>query len=184
MAEQPTSNEPIRLTQEELVRLELKGKDQAISGYDTILWKIRSGYVVVLYGIFSVLAALLGGRGLDAIPASDRVRFFGVALLLTWGFSICAALIDFKFLISKHRVIADRDLLIDLALALAACQDINRAKLRELLHNSGEARKKNIGRNLHLGSAWPAVVLYAITPIAVSVLYAAFGSRLGATGEL
>jgi hypothetical protein len=39
-----------RLTPAKLVEAELEGKFKAIAGYDDILWKIRAGYLAVVYG--------------------------------------------------------------------------------------------------------------------------------------
>jgi hypothetical protein len=49
------SNVPSKLTSDELIRLELRGKLLAIERYDSMLWKIRSGYVVVLYGSLTIV---------------------------------------------------------------------------------------------------------------------------------
>jgi hypothetical protein len=45
--EQPST---AKLTRDELILFELRGKNIAIGRYDTILWRIRSGYLIVVYG--------------------------------------------------------------------------------------------------------------------------------------
>ena len=46
------------LAREELIRAELDGKLKAIAGYDEILWKIRAGYVGILYGSLAIIRPL------------------------------------------------------------------------------------------------------------------------------
>ncbi len=57
--EQPQESERAELTLDELIRSQLQGKTRSLGQYDAILWKLRSGYVVVLYG---VLTDYLGKR--------------------------------------------------------------------------------------------------------------------------
>jgi hypothetical protein len=40
----------IRLTVPELIKAEITSKKDALRRYDDIIWRIRSGYVVILYG--------------------------------------------------------------------------------------------------------------------------------------
>ena len=51
--------EESKLSLDDIVTIELEGKSAAISGYDEILWKIRSGYASILYGSVAVLSALV-----------------------------------------------------------------------------------------------------------------------------
>jgi hypothetical protein len=76
---------PPKLTSDELIRAELRGKFLAIERYDSMLWKIRSGYVVVLYGALTILG-VGGTSGLIAMPSADRNRMLFAAVLLVWGF--------------------------------------------------------------------------------------------------
>ncbi len=107
MAENKTSlNVPRSITLEELIWAELQGKDTAIERYDSILWKIRSGYVTILYGAISLLGS--------AISLLDREiqSLSWLVLALIWGFSICAFIIDYGFLKSKFQVVIAKDRLV------------------------------------------------------------------------
>ncbi len=42
---------------QDLINSELQTKSTAIHGYDAILWKIRSGYMVVWYGALSLVSS-------------------------------------------------------------------------------------------------------------------------------
>lgn len=52
-AEPPQTHGKPLLERDELVRQALDGKLQAIAGYDSILWKIRSGYLAILTSRFN-----------------------------------------------------------------------------------------------------------------------------------
>ncbi len=104
MAENKTSwKVPRDITLDDLVCSELQGKDMAIERYDSILWKIRSGYVTILYGAISLLGGAISllGREVERLP--------WLALALIWGFSICAFIIDHGFLRSKIQVVIAKD---------------------------------------------------------------------------
>jgi hypothetical protein len=127
------------LSEDELIRLELNGKDKAVFAYDSVLWKIRSGYAVILYGSIGLVFAFV-----STDEGSAPVQTFAVVSILIAGFSFFAFLLDYKFLESKLRVVQDRDRLIDLCIEHARQGPLGapeRAELQQLLHNSGESRK-------------------------------------------
>jgi len=70
-----------RLTSEELIHFELQGKFQAVARYDSMLWKIRSGYAVVLYGAL----VIVGGTEFNISSILGNSRFLIAAILLIWG---------------------------------------------------------------------------------------------------
>jgi hypothetical protein len=87
--EMPEDNESAsgdsgKLTRAKLISSELEGKLKAISGYDDMLWKIRSGYVAILYGIPAIFLGTEGVPNLKELMAdSGRALFI---LLLLGGF--------------------------------------------------------------------------------------------------
>lgn len=60
------------ITPDELIRSALDGKPQATSGYDAILWKIRAGYVAILYGALGLLLNKDGDIPHFQGPSRDR----------------------------------------------------------------------------------------------------------------
>lgn len=159
-----------KLSCDELIRLELKGKFLAVERYDSILWKIRSGYILVLYGALT----LLGGTGLNIAPSPDSNRVLRAVLMLVWGFSVCGLTIDLGFLLSKLRVVADTNALYDLALDSATGKiDLKTEdkKLRDLLQISGESAKPVKWPTLWNALRW-VILLYLVTPIFGTVIYA------------
>ena len=89
------------LTRDGLIQIGLEGKDKAIAAYDEMLWKIRTGYAAVLYGIFTLVVSL--GDKTKWLFSIEKAGL--VAVTLITGFTICAAALDFSFLRSKFRVI-------------------------------------------------------------------------------
>ena len=162
---------PPKLTSDELIRAELRGKFLAIERYDSMLWKIRSGYVVVLYGALAILG---GTSGLIAMPNADRNRMLFAAVLLVCGFSLCGLAVDFFFLRAKFRVVNDANELTDLALRVATGKTTIEAeydRLQELLRNSGERPEKVRGELFY--DAWVSIIwIYITSPLlTIAVLY-------------
>jgi hypothetical protein len=165
---------PPKLTSDELIRAELRGKFLAIERYDSMLWKIRSGYVVVLYGALTILG---GTSGLIAMTDPDRNRMLLAAVLLVCGFSLIGLVVDFFFLRAKFRVVNDTNDLWDLALRVATGKTTIEAEeaeyntLRDLLHISGEKPVKVYGAQFY--DAWVSVIwIYLSSPLlAAAVLY-------------
>jgi hypothetical protein len=159
----------------EPIRQALKDKLQAIAGYDAILWKIRTGYLLVLYG---ALGLTLGTGGLGEVGdlANNPARSMTV-LSLIWAFSVAAFLVDFGYIRKKLKVIVARDELVKLWIRQEHDQ---MEKLQFLLRISGEAelpagdlfpgarRQYRKQRNWNL--FWITLWLYFITPVIATVL--------------
>lgn len=158
-----------RLTCDELIRAELTGKFSAVERYDSMLWKIRSGYVVVLYGGL----AILGGTGLNISTILGNTRFLIATLILIWGFSFCGFFIDVGFSRSKLRVVVASNQLYTLALQFALGKrqyEQEYDALRVLLENSGESLRKVPGDLLWNTVRW-LMPLYFGTPVVGTVIY-------------
>lgn len=141
------------VTLDTLVKDELDGKSVAIASYDEMLWKIRSGYAVLLYGSVGVIAGLVNEEVLDL----NAYTFLAVGVLVA-GFSLCGALIDYSFMNSKLRVVAYRDKLVEFAHGKAVTQtwEQDSSELLECLKNSGE-RKDPIDWSKRTGRLRPSI---------------------------
>jgi hypothetical protein len=126
-----------RLTPAKLVEAELEGKFKAIAGYDDILWKIRAGYLAVVYG---ALGLLVGTKDSAVIVDAFKLPPFWapliVALLLVFGLSIAAFFVDFGYLRKKLKVIAAKDALVRFTVER---EEIDQKHIGFLLRISGEA---------------------------------------------
>lgn len=78
----------------ELIKVELSGKNIATGRYDEILWKIRSGYLVVLAGTLGFFVSK--GTSLELTPE--------IITIIIW-FSLVAWLIDINFRRRQLRVV-------------------------------------------------------------------------------
>lgn len=138
----------------ELIRLEFDGKNAALGRYDTILWQVRSGYVIVLYGALGLLLK----DGLK--PDHPGIQI----VLLVCGFSALAYAMDLAFRIRQLRVVKAYNLLVDLALKHSSGEQVDMDLLRDLLYLAGESRTP-----IDHGAVWRAVMLifafYAFTPV-------------------
>lgn len=140
-----------RLTPAKLVEAKLEDKSKAIAGYDDILWKIRAGYLAVVYG---ALGLLVGAKESEIIVDVFKLPPLWapliVALLLIFGFSIAAFFVDFGYLRKKLKVIAAKDALVRFTVER---EEINRKYLGFLLRISGEARVEDFAGHKFLEDA-------------------------------
>jgi hypothetical protein len=135
-----SKNEP-KLTHAELIKMEISGKNRAQAGYDSILWKVRSGYAIILYGALSLIVTSIDRKVIILTPIKIAIIFS----ILILGFSVFIALIDYHFLKCKLRVVDANNKLMDIALQLSIGQELSdedRIRLSQLLHNSGESLTK------------------------------------------
>jgi hypothetical protein len=163
----------------ELIRSALEAKLRAIGGYDDILWKIRAGYIAILYG---ALALLLGTQGISSFCAIVGDRNLSLSLLiLIAGFSAAAVLVDLAYKRKKLKVIVSRDFLMRVAYD-HVCE--SHGQLKALLQISGEASVSDIRLFHPQGDATRAyfrkcasnfiliqLPLYSITPILAIVIH-------------
>jgi len=134
------------VTIDRLVLDELDGKAMAITGYDESLWKIRSGYAVLLYGSVGLVVGLVDTS--QGGPSSNILCAVGLLIL---GFSVFGFCMDYSFMVSKLRVVNHRDELIRLAYEKA--ENGNWGTKEDLivsLINAGE-RKESIDWNQRVG---------------------------------
>jgi len=122
-----------------LVLDELDGKAAALSGYDESLWKIRSGYAVLLYGSVGLVVGLVDKNFPDV--SSSILCAVG---LLVLGFSVFGAFMDYSFMVSKLRVVTHRDILMSLAYdkAVSGSWSVSKEQLLDSLKNSGERKQR------------------------------------------
>jgi len=133
-------DQDFRVTIDHLIRYELDGKGNAIARYDDMLWKIRSGYAVFLYGAVGLIAGLVN----EGIVNLGTATAASISVLI-FGFSAFAALLDYSFMRSKLRVVGYRDKLTVIAFNMAKSDfsdTENYGELIECLKNSGERRDK------------------------------------------
>lgn len=153
-------------TVEELIRSQLAGKAKALELYDAILWKIRAGYLTVLYALLTVLS----GKEFQLAELIGPQRKIDFLFYTAVSFSSCAFLLDLKFLFAKHKVVQARNRLSDCAYDLASQKKGGgQGELKRLLHLSGESPGLPKLRLFWAGN-WPIVLYYFITPALVTLL--------------
>ena len=148
-----------------LVKGELDGKAGAIGRYDEMLWKIRTGYAVLLYGAIGIVAGLVNQK---AVSLDSRVAWIAVVLIV--GFTVFGALLDYLFMAAKLRVVKYRDRLTELAWLRAMSKQLTEDENRQLLEclkNSGE-RHERTDWSQRVGRSVP-VIYYGGTGLLCSV---------------
>ena len=106
---------------------ELEGKNRAIHAYDSILWKVRTGFLTLIFAGFGII---LSGLIKDGVDISRAQQYLFVMLLVSSGLSISAIIIDINYLNRKFRVIRHLNKLLKVASTLDA--NPNEEKLKEL----------------------------------------------------
>ena len=149
MSTQNSSSQEKKLTSNELIRSGLNDQIKAIAGYEGIIWKIRTGYVVVLYGALTLVLGKEIPPGSQSIV--NNLNQSLTVLPLVIGLSLSVFLIDFGYVRKKLKFVVAREMLIELA-----CEDhINledksdREKLKRLLHIAGETLPKKLPERGH-----------------------------------
>lgn len=161
------------LTSEQLIRSGLDDQARAIAGYEGVIWKIRSGYIVVLYG---TLTLILGEEGVPNVCAISHNFSQSVALFsLIFGLSLSVFLIDFGYVRKKLKFVVAREELVELACRLDF--DIRdqrvRDKLKKLLHVAGETRPAKLSKEARAeykekrkwNLFWILLPVYLTTPV-------------------
>jgi len=96
---------------EKLVLAEIQGKNQAIHAYEDIVWKIRGGFLTLLFGGWSILLTGLSqakeGVAVDYQPLAWGLFLFSV------GLAFGARYLDRSYIRRKFRVITALNRLID-----------------------------------------------------------------------
>ena len=126
------------LTSERLITSGLADQVSAIAGYESVIWKLRVGYVLVLNG---ALALALKGSG-NPLEILSNLRYSHPLFGIVVGISLTFFLIDFGYVRKKLKFVVARELLIDLACSQNFDPRDSRVKecLKEILHIAGESR--------------------------------------------
>lgn len=126
------------LASEQLITSGLADQVRAIAGYESVIWKLRVGYVVVLNG---ALALVLKGSG-NPLEILSNLKYSNPLFAIVFGISLTFFFIDFGYVRKKLKFVVARELLIDLA-----CQpDFDPRSpgvkncLKDILHIAGETR--------------------------------------------
>ena len=114
----------------ELLKVELPGKKVAMGRYDEILWKIRSGYLVVL----------AGALGFFVTKGSPLTLTYEMLAIILW-FSLVAWVIDISFRRRQLRVVkAYNELLSSAIKNLPEEEGLKNIEVK-LFHISGEKQE-------------------------------------------
>lgn len=157
----------------ELISAELDGKLKAIAGYDEILWKIRAGYVGILYGS---LALIIGtGEKLDLQTMINEPAQIIMLVLLIYGFSLSSYFVDKAYFAKKLKVIAIRDLLTKLTINNTVETMGDPSKLLAISGELEVAELPNQAREHFNKIFWKGIFrelfpIYATAPIIMSLI--------------
>jgi hypothetical protein len=133
-----TSSPHETLTSEELIISGLTDQVKAIAGYESVIWKLRVGYVLVLNG---ALALVLKGSG-NPLDILSNLKYSHPLFAIVCGISLTFFFIDFGYVRKKLKFVVARELLIDLACTPDFDPRSPEVKncLKDILHIAGETR--------------------------------------------
>ena len=152
-------SEDCQITIDSLIKDELEGKSNAIGIYDSMIWKIRTGYAIFIYGSAGIIVGLIS----KDIISFDSTTALSLCILIS-GFSGFALVFDYSFIRSKLRVVKYRDKLTELAFKKTKEGDLSSSEWRYLLKclkNSGELKERMIW--FGLAAFWRPIIYYAGT---------------------
>jgi hypothetical protein len=178
MSERTSDSKDTELvTVAELVKSALDATLTAIAGYDAILWRIRAGYLAVLYGSLGLILGKTSSPDLQALAANLPKAVAAITLISC--FSLAAFLIDYGYLRKKLKVVVARDELVGYLLGKEGSD--RAGKLRFLLRISGEAEvaakdlfpiaHSEYLRQRNWNLRWITLWLYGTAPVVSILLY-------------
>lgn len=118
---------------ERVVLGEIEGKNRAIHAYDNIVWKIRSGFLALLFGGWSIILTGIVEHQSRA-PVQYQTLLWGL-LLFSFGLAFGAHYVDRSYVRRKFRVISALDRLVQ---EVRTCGNDFRAISPELLRVAGD----------------------------------------------
>ena len=158
----------------QLLVLTLDKKWEAINKYDDIIWKVRVGYLAILYTSLVFLTGMenMGNLGILAMNNAVSLSVFFIIL----GFSISSFLVDIAYLSKRTRVIVIRDMLIDL---VYDPEYKVKGNPHRFLHVSAELHLKKHFRHAHREykekfrwNFWRIVLpIYVTTPLLAIIIF-------------
>jgi Flp pilus assembly protein TadB len=146
----------------ELLKIELAGKKVAMGRYDGILWKIRSGYMLVLAGTLGFFVT----EG-HALLLNAKILF-----IIHW-FSLVAWMVDINYRRRQLRVVKAYNELISAALNNLSHSESGQTIDEELFYISGE-RLKFGSHNEDIAliqSMNPSILIYLGTAAVATLLW-------------
>ena len=148
-----------RVTINELLWFELNGKNAALDRYDSIIWKIRAGYAVILYGVLTLIAG----------KSETITTFNSFSIFLIWGLSLIMFIIDLSFRLRQVRVIIAINELIDITIKRTGedCND----KIRNLLHIAGDPVRTTNKMFIYTTKLFESFLIFIVSPITISLIF-------------
>jgi hypothetical protein len=87
---------------EKFVLDEVAGKNDAIHGYDKIIWIIRSGFLTLVFAGWAILLKEMASN--TSLPKDASCLVLGM-LFLSMGLAVVGYIVDFNYLRRKFRVV-------------------------------------------------------------------------------
>ena len=165
------------LVPEQLIASALDIRMTAINKYDEIIWKVRAGYLAILYTALTFLMGKADVRNLEDLAGNYAVSLSIFFLIL--GFSLSAFSVDYGYVRKKLRVIVIRDMLVDIFYD-PECEF--KGELRRLLHVAAERSLKkhfhdaelDYQQKLRWNFLWILLPIYATTPVLAVIIFGVY----------
>lgn len=101
----------------QIILNEIGGKNMAVHAYDGIIWKVRTGFLTLIFAGWGIILTGLAQKNVE-LPEAEP--FILIMLIVSSGLSIPGSVIDINYIRRKFRVIRDLNKLLRIAPKLAA----------------------------------------------------------------
>lgn len=155
---------------EQIILGEIGGKNSAIHAYDQMIWKIRSGFLAILFGGWGII---LKGMIDKKTPLNSVYPYILIMLAVSTGIAFGGFIIDRNYVQRKFRVIDALNKLMEVLTKFCG-EEGERKKcqiegLRPLLKVAGDSNTKDYNIPGYSGAIRAGVFIYFIPIVTFSI---------------
>ena len=143
---------------------EIGGKNAAIHAYDGIIWKVRSGFLVLVFSGWSILLKSMGDGSLQK---ENTILLVSCMFLISLAISIGGWMIDRNYVRRIFKVILALNKLMDVLKKSKGDTDYIPVKLLKIVRDDGDCEYVSRGykQALHTG-----MIVFFVPPVPFAII--------------